>query len=198
MSVPNQKIVQIAPRTKRDADHLFATMNIDALQAAVQDLKGSALKLWLYFNKNQDGYQFELSQKACRDWGIKKDSYYSAVDELIKKGFLVQDHNGSNVFWFHEKAVPVKSNHLPENQTEESEEPKKVSENPYRNITNNTEIIQNNTIDDDIAEGDIVDCGKAAIQKEKSYEEKMKEWLGNGKFEKVYESPNVLLNKYDF
>jgi hypothetical protein len=31
MSVPNQKIVQIAPRTKRDADHLFATMNIDAL-----------------------------------------------------------------------------------------------------------------------------------------------------------------------
>ena len=30
------------------------------------------------------------------------------------------------------------------------------------------------------------------------YEEKMKEWLGNGKFEKVYESPNVLLNKYDF
>ena len=73
-----------------------------------------------------------------------------------------------------------------------------MSENPYRNITNNTEIIQNNTIDDDIAEGDIVDCGKAAIQKEKSYEEKMKEWFGDFKFEKVYESPNVLLNKYDF
>lgn len=31
MSAPNQKIVQIAPRTKRDAEHLFATINIDAL-----------------------------------------------------------------------------------------------------------------------------------------------------------------------
>lgn len=198
MSVPNQKIVQLAHRTARDKNHLYAMMNIDALQAAMQILNGSGLKLWLYLNKNQNNYRMELSRVDCAKWGIKKDSYYSAVDELIKKGFLVQDHNGSNVFWFHEKAVPVKSNHLPENQTEESEEPKKVSENPYRNITNNTEIIQNNTIDDDIAEGDIVDCGKAAIQKEKSYEEKMKEWLGNGKFEKVYESPNVLLNKYDF
>jgi hypothetical protein len=31
MSVPNQKIVRIAPRTKRDANHLFAMMNIEAL-----------------------------------------------------------------------------------------------------------------------------------------------------------------------
>ena len=198
MSVPNQKIVQLARRTARDKNHLYAPMNIDALQAAMQVLNGSGLKLWLYLNKNQDNYRTELSRVDCAKWGIKKDSYYSAVDELIKKGFLVQDHYGSNVFWFHEKAVSVKPNHFSENQTEESEKPKKVSENPYRNITNNTEIIQNNTIDDDIAEGDIVDCGKAAIQKEKSYEEKMKEWFGNGKFEKVCESPNVLLNKYDF
>jgi hypothetical protein len=42
-----------------------------------------------------------------------------------------------------------------------------------------------------------VDCGKAAIQKEKSYEEKTKEWFGDFKYEKVYESPDVLLNKYD-
>ena len=31
MSVSNQKIVKIAKRTKRDSQHLFATMNIDAL-----------------------------------------------------------------------------------------------------------------------------------------------------------------------
>ena len=162
----------------------------------MQVLNGSGLKLWLYLNKNQDNYRTELSRVDCAKWGIKKDSYYSAVDELIKKGFLVQDHYGSNVFWFHEKAVSVKPNHFSENQTEEAEKPKKVSENPYRNITNNTKIIQNNTIDDDIAEGDIVDCGKAAIQKEKSYEEKMKEWFGDHKVEKVYESPTALLDKY--
>lgn len=198
MSVPNQKIVQLARRTARDKNHLYAMINIDALQAAMQVLNGSGLKLWLYLNKNQDNYRTELSRVDCAKWGIKKDSYYSAFDELIKKGFLVQDHYGSNVFWFHEKAVSVKPNHFSENQTEESEKPKKVSENPYRNITNNTEIIQNNTIDDDIAEGDIVDCGKAAIQKETVRSRNIKEWLGNGKFEKVFESPNVLLNKYDF
>ena len=36
MSVANQKIVQIASRTKRDSENLFAMMNMDALQAAVQ------------------------------------------------------------------------------------------------------------------------------------------------------------------
>ena len=64
----------------------------------MQVLNGSGLKLWLYLNKNQDNYRTELSRVDCAKWGIKKDSYYSAFDELIKKGFLVQDHYGSNVF----------------------------------------------------------------------------------------------------
>ena len=50
-------------------------MNLIALQQAMKDLKGSSFKLWTYFNKNQDNYRFELSQKACAEWGIKKDSY---------------------------------------------------------------------------------------------------------------------------
>ena len=70
-------------------------MNINALSAAVQDLKGSALKMWLYLNKNQDDYKFELSQKACQLWGIKKDSYYDGVRELESKGYLVPIHEGS-------------------------------------------------------------------------------------------------------
>jgi hypothetical protein len=96
----------------------------------MQVLNGSGLKLWLYLNKNQDNYRTELSRVDCAKWGIKKDSYYSAVDELIKKGFLVQDHYGSNVFWFHEKAVSVKPNSFSENQIGESGKPKMVSENP--------------------------------------------------------------------
>ena len=59
-------------------------------------------------NKNQDDYRFDLSRVDCAKWGIKKDSYYSAVDELINKGFLVQDHYGSSLFWFHEKAISEK------------------------------------------------------------------------------------------
>ena len=47
MSVPNQKIVQIGKRTVRDGKHLYATMNLDAMQQAMRTLKGSSLKMWL-------------------------------------------------------------------------------------------------------------------------------------------------------
>ncbi len=56
MSVANQKIVRIAGRKPRDRNNLFATMNLEALQHAMQELKGSSFKLWAYFNKNQDKY----------------------------------------------------------------------------------------------------------------------------------------------
>ena len=89
MSVANQKIVQIAPRVKRDKDHLYAMMNLEAMQEAMKVLGGSSIKLWMYFNKNQDNHRFELSRVACEEWGIKKDAYYHAVKELTNKGFLV-------------------------------------------------------------------------------------------------------------
>ncbi len=196
MSVANQKIIKLAPRTRRDKDHLYTMMNLDAMQEAMKVLNGSGLKLWLYLNKNQDGYKFELSRVECAKWGIKKDSYYSAVEELVKKGFLVQDHFGSNLFWFYESAVSVKQNYFSETQNEISEKSKDESENPQRNITNNTEIIKNNTMDDDIAVGDIVDCGDATIPKEKTFEERMTEWFGTYKSESVYESPTAVLDKY--
>lgn len=83
MSVPYQKIVKIQPRIKRNANNLYAMFNLEALSEAVKNLNGSGLKMWLYFNKNQDGFKVELSQAACRDWGIKKDSYYNGIKELI-------------------------------------------------------------------------------------------------------------------
>jgi hypothetical protein len=52
-------------------------------------IKGESLKLWLYLNKNQDGYTFDLSQKALEAWGLKKDSYYTAKDKLIELGYLI-------------------------------------------------------------------------------------------------------------
>lgn len=146
MSVANQKIVQIAPRTKRDSENLFAMMNIDALQAAVQDLKGSALKMWLYFNKNQDSYKFELSQKACLAWGIKKDSYYAGIEELIRKGYLLPIYEGSNIYCFYEKPKVEKPIDFSETENPASDLQKNVSDFPRRNNTNNTEIIQNRTL----------------------------------------------------
>ena len=196
MSVANQKIIKLAPRTRRDAEHLYSMNNIEALQAAMQVLNGSGLKLWLYLNKNQDGYRFELSRVDCAKWGIKKDSYYSAVEELINKGFLVQDHYGSNMYWFHEKAVSEKPKFFSEIPIEVSENQKEESEKPKRNNTNNTEIIKNTTMNDDNADGVIVDCGDATIQSESDYNENEKKWFGTFKNDRVYEDPNALLHKY--
>ena len=180
---------------RRDAEHLYSMNNLDALQAAMQTLNGSGLKLWLYLNKNQDGYRFELSRIDCAKWGIKKDSYYSAIDELTNKGFLVQDHYGSNLFWFHEKAVSERPKSFSETPIKDSEKPQKESEKTERNNTDNTEIIKNTTMDDDTADGGIVDCGDATIQNE-SYDELMKKWFGTFKSDKVYEDSNTFIDKY--
>ena len=174
MSVPNQKIVQIAPRIKRDSDHLYATMNINALSAAVQDLNGSGLKMWLYFNKNQDGYKFELSQKACQLWGIKKDSYYSGIKELESKGYLIPIYEGSNIYKFYEtppseKPKVEKPPFFSEIDIPSSESEKSVSDFPQRNNTNNTRIIQNITRNNDFAVGKIGGCGVAATARKDDY-----------------------------
>lgn len=62
------------------------------------NLKGETLKLWLYCNKNQDNYQFELSQKALQDWGLKKDAYQTAKKKLMELGYLVPTSEDSNDF----------------------------------------------------------------------------------------------------
>lgn len=149
MTVPNQRIVKIEPRIKRNANNLFAMINIDALSQAVTKLNGSALKLWLYLNKNQDHFKCELSQKACQQWGIKKDSYYNGFEELVKKGFLVQEVNGSNIYRFYENPTSANSENtiwFSEKYETISEIQNKKSEIPERNNTNNTVIKQNKTI----------------------------------------------------
>lgn len=198
MSVANQKIVKLAPRVERDKDHYYATMNLEALQEAMKVLGGSSIKLWLYFNKNANEYKFELSRVDCEKWGIKKDAYYHAVKELTDKGFLVPICVGSNIYLFHEKAVSERPNDFSETQNFESEMPKEESKKTERNNTNNIEIIKNTTLNDDIADGDIVDCGEATIPKREDFDERMKEWFGTFKNEKVYEDPNAILNKYDW
>lgn len=114
--------------------------------------------MWLYLNKNQDNYRFELSRKACEEWGIKKDSYYDGIRNLIDHGYLRQMCAGSNIYVFFE-------NHLAENPNSVELDfyhsgnsksatdfpktgygiPKEAAENSKRNNTYNTRILQNNT-----------------------------------------------------
>lgn len=97
----NQMTIKIAKRAPRNKDNIYSTMNIDAMKEAMNNLKGESLKLWLYLNKNQENYQLDLSQKALEEWGLKKDSYYTAKNKLIELGYL--EHDKNNTYYFHEK-----------------------------------------------------------------------------------------------
>ena len=148
MSFPYQKSVTIMPR-KRDKDHLYAMVGINAASKATRLLNGSGFKLWFYLNKNIDNYKADLSQKACEKWGIKKDSYYSAVDELIEKNYLIPLWEGSRIFQFYEngdgekpKVFSENPNRKAENQNNVSGNQSEYSENPRRN---NTDITIKNT-----------------------------------------------------
>ena len=167
MSVPNQKIVQIARRTKRDKDNLYAMTNLEALQQAMNILKGSGLKMWLYLNKNQDNYRLELSQKACEEWGIKKDSYYDGVRNLIDKGYLRPQRAGSNIYVFFENRLTENPNSVeldfyysenskPATEIQNSRYgiPKGTAAKPERNNIYNTRILQNNISSENPENGD--------------------------------------------
>ena len=90
MPYANQLKVKVMPKAKRDKDHIYSMFNIDALQLAMNNLKGESFKLWVYLNKNQDNYEFDLSQAACAQWGLKKDAYQSAKKTLMKLGYLIE------------------------------------------------------------------------------------------------------------
>ena len=157
MTVPNQKEVQVAKRTPRDAKHLYSMNNLDALRQAMNCLKGSGLKMWLYLNKNQDNYRFGLSRVDCAEWGIRKDSYYDGIKDLIANGYLRQSQPGSNLYIFYENALTAnptsgysefyfteKSKPATEIQKSTYGIPKRSMENPQRNNINNTRIIKDN------------------------------------------------------
>ena len=161
MTFPNQKEVQIGERTPRDGKHLYSMNNLDALRQAMNCLKGSGLKMWLYLNKNQNNYRFGLSRVDCAEWGIRKDSYYDGIKDLIANGYLRQSQPGSNLYIFYENA-------LTENPTSGYSEfyftentkpasgfqnawdgiPKGYTANPQRNNIYNTDITEDNTSSD--------------------------------------------------
>lgn len=157
MTVPNQKEVQVAKRTLRDAKHLYSMNNLDALRQAMNCLKGSGLKMWLYLNKNQDNYRFGLSRVDCAEWGIRKDSYYDGIKDLIANRYLRQSQPGSNLYIFYENALTAnptsgysefyfteKTKPATEIQKSTYGIPKRSMENPQRNNINNTRIIKDN------------------------------------------------------
>ena len=128
MSYPNQKTIKVN-KLQCDATHTYSAINLWALQSAMQYLtKGSSLKLWLYLAKNKSGYIFDLSREDCiRNWGIRTDSYYSAVRDLIQKRYLIE--TSKNHFMFFE-IPPDKPQDKPDEFDYHGEIPKAYTGNP--------------------------------------------------------------------
>lgn len=79
----------------------YAVINIDAMSTALALLKPSTFKLWIYFAKNQNLYTFDLyCVDACRFCKISRNSFHSAIHELIEVGYLV--HTSGNHYNFYE------------------------------------------------------------------------------------------------
>lgn len=115
MASPNQKIVYIGERLPRDTEHPYTEQSIEAMRHAASELSGDRFKVWMYLSKNRDDFTLELSQKDMLKWGVKKDTYQRAVNDLIDLGYLVEIDKERNEWEFIEyprekmekSAVPV-------------------------------------------------------------------------------------------
>ena len=87
---PNQKVVVIN-KAKSDKEHIYAIINVEAMNKAAHTLDYKSFELWCYFARNQDGHTFALSNKAVNnEFGMSKDAYDGAIAKLIEHGYLVQ------------------------------------------------------------------------------------------------------------
>ena len=142
-TVPNQKVVKVEKEVC-NKQNLYAAINLQAMEGAALALDAGAFKLWCYFAKNANNYEFALSSKAVEEnFGIKIKQYNNAVHELINKGYLV--NTKGNNYTFYEIPVNTKSNN--DVITKEDNDVMTKSNNTLLplDIRNNTDNTYNNT-----------------------------------------------------
>ena len=88
-SFPNQRTVTIH---KPKYEGNFVQIDINEWQEAFDHLTRSGFGLYLYCCGNQDGYKLGLSSAAVQNaLHISDTSYRRAVEELLKKGYFIQN-----------------------------------------------------------------------------------------------------------
>jgi len=131
----NQKYITIKNKAVCDnKENFYMRIQIQALTNAMKNLSSTGLQLFLYFSKNQAGYSFWLSKADVLDnTGIKSEAtYLKAVKELIDKGYLIQENEGSNKYLFYE----VPSNDIDAHIEEQKEDTGGTENNAYAEESN--------------------------------------------------------------
>lgn len=96
-SFPNQRTVTIhKPLYEKN----FVQVDIDEWQEAFDRLTRISFGPYLYCCGNQDGYKLGLSSAAVQNaLHISDTSYRRAVDELLEKGYFIQNTNTKYDFY---------------------------------------------------------------------------------------------------
>ena len=163
-TVPNQKIVEVV-KEPCNQNNYYARINLEAMSEAALDLDAGAFKLWIYFAKNQNEYEFALSSKEIeKTFGMKIKQYNNAVKTLEDKGYLV--NTKGNKYEFREKPVITKKDNVVITKKDNVVITKKdnaLLPKVIRNITNTTiNITKENSIPVEVKPEDKV--SKAQIE----------------------------------
>lgn len=104
-TVPNQRIIKIK-KEPTDKQHKYTMNNLDAINEALAQLNEKAsFKLYMYFAKNQNNYEFALSSANVEECcGFAYTAYRTAFKELVDKGYLVPVNEKQTLFIFRDKA----------------------------------------------------------------------------------------------
>ena len=99
-SYANQRHITIN-KNQVNKNNPYMCVNIEDVELAARVLKPTTFKLWIYFAKNQDNYEFYLSPKALDEaMNVSDSQYRRAMSELIENGYLVE--TSSNHYTFYE------------------------------------------------------------------------------------------------
>ena len=82
----------------------YAKININAAEMALSILSPIAFKLWLYFNKNENGCNLKISKtKIFKDCGFNNYKYNKAWNELINLGYIIKKDGSNDQYDFYEE-----------------------------------------------------------------------------------------------
>lgn len=103
-TVPHQRTVKVK-KTATDKKHKYTSNNLEALAEASRNLQTlGGFKLYMYFAKNQDDYNFALSSTDFKEWsGLGLRAYTTAFEELKSKGYLVALNDKETIYFFRDK-----------------------------------------------------------------------------------------------
>lgn len=139
-TVPNQKIVHIHRDMPQKGDNNYTVIKNKNFYDAYKDLRkesrgGTATFLWLILAGNKDGFDLAFSPKAIAERsGMPESTCRDLVGILVKKGYLVQKHEGSSVYDFYERPEYAKQKCTPTVITTSQTIPKEreIAENVHR------------------------------------------------------------------